>query len=573
MATASAVPDQPFLCATPAPGRAYHPDGVELTYAAVRAEVLRLKAAYAHAGYGHGHRIALLFENRPEFFFHYLAANALGMGVVPVNPDYRHDELAYQMDHSGGRPRGVGAGARGRARGGGARARSSRSRSWTPSAWPASLPRPAPAPRRGTPGPDTECGLLYTSGTTGRPKGCVLSNFYYLNAGAWYRGLGGRLAIEPGRERFLNPLPLFHMNCQAVTATCAILTGNCLILPERFSPRRWWPDVVATRATIIHYLGVMPPLLLNQAPIPEETAHRVKAGLGAGVEPELHEAFERRFGFPLVEVWGMTETGRIFSDCHEPRSIHTRAFGRPHGGLEARVVDDQGRDVAARDRGRAARALGRARGSAPRLLLRLPRQRRGHRGGVAGGVVPHRRRGPAGRRRHARLRGPQEEHHPAIGREHRRRRGGSGAPGPRGGGPGRGARGAGRDPRGGGHGLRGADAGRDTGARPRRAPGRPLPRAPGLLQGARLGALRGATAHHRHPEGPEGPDLPPGRGSARRSPGRSTSAAARSAAESAGAGPSAHALQSTAWLFPNGPHVWPRSCVAASWSWTARWAP
>jgi crotonobetaine/carnitine-CoA ligase len=187
--------------------------------------------------------------------------------------------------------------------------------------------------------------MIYTSGTTGRPKGCVLSNFYYLNAGAWYRGLGGRLAIEPGRERFLNPLPLFHMNCQAVTATCAILTGNCLILPERFSPRRWWPDVVATRATIIHYLGVMPPLLLNQAPSPEETAHRVKAGLGAGVEPELHEAFERRFGFPLVEVWGMTETGRILSDCHEPRSIHTRAFGRPHGGLEARVVDDQGREV------------------------------------------------------------------------------------------------------------------------------------------------------------------------------------------------------------------------------------
>jgi crotonobetaine/carnitine-CoA ligase len=65
MATAAAVPDQPFLCATPAPGRAYHPDGVELTYAAVRAEVLRLKATCAHAGYGPGHRIALLLANRP----------------------------------------------------------------------------------------------------------------------------------------------------------------------------------------------------------------------------------------------------------------------------------------------------------------------------------------------------------------------------------------------------------------------------------------------------------------------------------------------------------------------------
>jgi crotonobetaine/carnitine-CoA ligase len=346
MATATAAPDHSFLCAPRAAERAWHPDGVELTYGQVRAKVLRLRDAYAAAGYGHGHRVALLFENRPEFFHHYLAVNALGAGVVPINPDYRHDELAYQMDHSEAdlvvsiseRVGAVEAVARERAR---------------PlpvvdtGTWPRALPRPGPAPRRGEPGLETECGQLYTTGTTGRPKGCVLSNFYYLNAGAWYRGLGGRLTIEPGRERFLNPLPLFHMNCQAVTATCAILTANCLVLPERFSPRRWWPDVVATRATIIHYLGVMPPLLLNQAPAPEEKAHSIKAGLGAGVEPELHEVFERRFGFPLVEVWGMTETGRIFADCHEPRAIHTRAFGRPHGGFEARVVDEADREAAA----------------------------------------------------------------------------------------------------------------------------------------------------------------------------------------------------------------------------------
>ena len=344
MATATAAPEQSFLCATPAPGRAYHPDGVELTYGAVRAEVLRLRDDYARAGYGHGHRVALLFENRPEFFFHYLAANALGVGVVPVNPDYRHDELAYQMDHSGA-DLAVAVTERAAALEAVGRERAKPLPVLDADAWPLALPRAAAARRRGAPGLDTECGLLYTSGTTGRPKGCVLSNFYYLNAGAWYRGLGGRLAMEPGRERFLNPLPLFHMNCQAVTATCAILTASCVILPERFSPRRWWPDVAATRATIIHYLGVMPPLLLNQAPTPEERAHRVKAGMGAGVEPELHEAFERRFGFPLVEVWGMTETGRIFSDCHEPRAVDTRAFGRPFGGLEARVVDEQDREV------------------------------------------------------------------------------------------------------------------------------------------------------------------------------------------------------------------------------------
>jgi crotonobetaine/carnitine-CoA ligase len=63
------------------------------------------------------------------------------------------------------------------------------------------------------------------------------------------------------------------------------------------------------------------------------------------------EQFEQRFGFPLVEVWGMTETGRILSDCIEPRAIHTRAFGRPRDGFEARVVDERDREVPAETEG------------------------------------------------------------------------------------------------------------------------------------------------------------------------------------------------------------------------------
>ena len=344
LGTAAAAPDNAFLCAPPAPGRAYHPDGVEFTYAQTRAEVLRLRDAYAVAGYGHGHRIALLLENRPEMFFHYLALNALGAGIVPVNPDYRHDELAYQMDHSEA-DLAVSVPERAVTLEAVARERAKPLPVVSTAAWPAALPRAAAPPQTSAPSRETECALLYTSGTTGRPKGCVLSNFYMLNGGAWYRDLGGRLAFEQGGDRILNPLPLFHMNCLSITGTRVILTASCLILPERFSPRRWWPDVVATRATAIHYLGVMPPLLLNQAPCPEERQHRVRFGLGAGVEPQLHEAFEKRFGFPLVEVWGMTETGRIYADREEPRQIHTRAFGRPHGGFEARVVDDADREV------------------------------------------------------------------------------------------------------------------------------------------------------------------------------------------------------------------------------------
>ena len=87
LATADDFPDHAFLCAPPAPGRAYHPVGVEFTYAQTRAAVLEHQAAYRAAGYGHGHRVALLLGNRPDFFFHYLALNGLGCGIVPINPD------------------------------------------------------------------------------------------------------------------------------------------------------------------------------------------------------------------------------------------------------------------------------------------------------------------------------------------------------------------------------------------------------------------------------------------------------------------------------------------------------
>jgi crotonobetaine/carnitine-CoA ligase len=345
MATAREAPDNVFLCAPPAPGRAYHPDGVEVTYGQTRDAVLAMRERYASAGYGHGHRVALLLENRPEFFFHYLALNALGVSIVPINPDYRHDEMLYQMEHSEA-DLAVVIASRVADLERVARERAKPLPVVSAEHLPSPLPKPGPATRSGLSGLDTETSLLYTSGTTGRPKGCILTNFYYLNAGAWYRDLGGLVRFERGQERFLNPLPLFHMNAQGVTATAAILTAGCLAQPERFSPSRWWKDVVSSRATIIHYLGVMPPLLLNQPPVPEERQHRVKFGIGAGVEPELHRRFEERFGFPLIEVWGMTETGRIYGDCHEPRQVTTRAFGRPHGGFEARVVDDKDHDVA-----------------------------------------------------------------------------------------------------------------------------------------------------------------------------------------------------------------------------------
>ena len=103
--------------------------------------------------------------------------------------------------------------------------------------------------------------------------------------------------------------------------------------------------MVESRATIVHYLGVVVPMLLNQPASPLERAHCVRFGYGAGVEPQLHAVFEERYGFPLLELWGMTEMVRPLCDNHAPRQVGTRAFGRARPGLDACVMDENGHVV------------------------------------------------------------------------------------------------------------------------------------------------------------------------------------------------------------------------------------
>src|SRR6185295_2440418 len=206
---------------------------------------------------------------------------------------------------------------------------------------------PASRPAREfKPVPETPASILYTSGTTGRPKGCVLSHGYEVASGAWYAALGGAAGLCPGQDRIYNPLPLYHANAGVVSLMGAIVTGNCQIQPDRFSAQRWWREVAETGATIVHYLGVIAPVLLKLPPGEHERKHKVRFGIGAGIEPELHAEFEKRFGFPMVELWGMTEMVRVLGDTHEPRQVGTRAFGKAVPGVEVRVVDDAGHDVA-----------------------------------------------------------------------------------------------------------------------------------------------------------------------------------------------------------------------------------
>src|SRR6185312_3334300 len=92
--------ERPFLCVLPEVAGIYGIPPGELTYSAARAQVESLASRFAAAGYGRGHRIGLLLENRPAYFLTWFALNALGASVVPINPDLRASELQYLIGHS-----------------------------------------------------------------------------------------------------------------------------------------------------------------------------------------------------------------------------------------------------------------------------------------------------------------------------------------------------------------------------------------------------------------------------------------------------------------------------------------
>ncbi|MFN4099759.1 MAG: AMP-binding protein [Pararhodobacter sp.] len=355
-ASAARWPERPFLNVLPETATVYSIKSGEISYARAAAEVDRLRVALSAAGLTSGHRLMLLMENRPAFFLWWLAANALGASVVPVNPDLRVAELEYMIGHVTPAL---------------AVAIPSRMGDLEAAAEAAGVAMPVADPDKPLPSVTTppvfdgdEAAVLYTSGSTGRPKGCVLGNDYFLTAGNWYSSVGGLCELRDG-DRMITPLPIFHMNAMACSFMGMIAVGGCLTALDRFHPRSWWASVRDSGATCLHYLGVMPSMLMGLPETPEDRAHKVRFGFGAGIDPKLHQPFEARFGIPLVEAWAMTETGNgaVIAASHPPRRVGESCLGVPGPAMEMRIEGDDGLPVPP---GRPGELLVRAAGPDPR---------------------------------------------------------------------------------------------------------------------------------------------------------------------------------------------------------------
>jgi crotonobetaine/carnitine-CoA ligase len=188
-------------------------------------------------------------------------------------------------------------------------------------------------------GPGDLALILYTSGTTGPSKGVCCPQAQYF----WWAVNTASLLQLRADDVLCTSLPLFHTNALN-TFYQALLTGSSVCFEKRFSASRFFASLAHYRATITYLLGAMVPILLSRPRSLEETAHTVRIALAPGVPAQFHEAFTQRTGIRLLDGWGSTETNFVLGATIEYQ--RPGLMGPVLEGFQARVVDDQGNDVA-----------------------------------------------------------------------------------------------------------------------------------------------------------------------------------------------------------------------------------
>jgi carnitine-CoA ligase len=358
------VPDAPFLI---------HEDET-VSYREFNRRVDLAATSWSELGVRRGDRVAFMLENRPEFLQTWLGLAKLGAILVAFNTRWQAAEIEYFLTLTEPRFALV----------------SRRHHDLFQSSVPPNttlqstltlgsdaLLTPPPSPGINLPSPTLgerpeedlppsqggrggrgvrgtdPISFISTSGTTGRPKAVMQTHNNYVLTG---EGYARWVELRPG-ERIYVCLPLFHINAQAYSVMGAIAARGAIVLVERFSASRFWPDMVRYGVNVFNYIGSMLAVLLKREPAPEERQHSVRITYGGPAFPApLRDEIEERFGITLISGIGMSEnTYGLIEPLHEPRRSGSLGKPRRHPDPrivnEARVVDDGGSEVPAGETG------------------------------------------------------------------------------------------------------------------------------------------------------------------------------------------------------------------------------
>lgn len=317
------------------PNRVFlHADGRAWTAAEVGERVDRAAAAFAATGIGQGDRVGLLLENGVDFVSSFFGVARLGAVAVTVNTALRGETLEYILSHAEVRlvvaePAFVADGT----------AMSAPGIVWTPGDVESGPQEGIPPPRQRLPG--DVAAIVYTSGTTGRPKGVMLTDHGYWRAASWFAE-----SLRLTRDDVLYTcLPLFHVNAQHLSLCGALAAGAELVLGRKFSASRFWETIAESRATSFNLIGAMLGILHLQPVSGAEREHRARVACVAPVPPSIHRECEERFGTTLVDGYGLTETTPGIAYNLDGR---LGSCGKQAPYVELAIVDEQGTPLAAR---------------------------------------------------------------------------------------------------------------------------------------------------------------------------------------------------------------------------------
>lgn len=181
--------------------------------------------------------------------------------------------------------------------------------------------------------------VMFTSGTTGRSKGCVLSHRFAVRQ--------AELMVEHLRLRdddvLYCPFPLFHLDGSVLTVMPALVLGTTAAIGERFSTSGFWREISQFGATVFDFMGATLTMLLKAPGSPDDAHNPVRLAWGVPV-PEFAEEFERRFALRLVELYGSTDAGvPIYQPLDEPR--RNGSCGRVIPAYDVQLFDADDRPV------------------------------------------------------------------------------------------------------------------------------------------------------------------------------------------------------------------------------------
>jgi len=319
--------------------------GHELTYADLAAQAAAFARWTAARGLPRGTRIALLLPNGAQASLLFLSTMSAGHVIVPLNLLCTPAQLLHCLRHSGAslvfttrdlEPRIAQVLPELQAGGQEIAVQVVDADSPVLPDAPGTTPSQAPTPQ------DAAL-LMYTSGTTGTPKGVPLTHANLLHAA---RSVGGWHGLGPD-DRVLSALPLYHINGQVIATVTPFVSGGGIVAPHKFSASQWWPLAERYRCTWLNMVPTIIAYLLNSPDGPPAPMPWLRFGRSASapLPPEHHKAFEERFGIPIIEAMGMTETASVaFCNPQDPAGRRYGSPGLPCG-IEARVADPQGGTV------------------------------------------------------------------------------------------------------------------------------------------------------------------------------------------------------------------------------------